>query len=179
MRVHIRTPYSVQRNLGKAYNEEMALIPDGDRACFIDGECMFLTSNFGTILHEYANNNPMAILTCWISRIHPLASGQLFQMQDSSVETAIRAAEAIKDVRTTFPIIGSVSGTLMVIPKRIWNDHNFTEVNAYRPGEPNILGVDNHFTNKVRQAGIPVLRMNGMLIYHQYRLLTNSKQHLL
>ena len=29
-------------------------------------------------------------------------------------------------------------------------------------------------------SGSPtVLRMNGMLIYHQYRLLTNSKQHLL
>lgn len=179
MKVHIRTPYSVERNLGKAYNNEMALIPDGDSACFIDGDSMFLTSNFGTILHEYANNNPKAVLTCWINRIHPLASGQLFPLQDNSVETAIKAAEIIKDIRTVHPIIGSVSGTLLVIPKRVWNDHRFTEVNAYRHGEPNLLGVDNHFTNKVRQAGIPVLRMDGMLIYHQYRLLTGTKDHLL
>lgn len=178
MKVHIRTPYSVERNLGKAYNDEMALIPDGDAACFIDGDCCFCTSDFGTILHDYANANKYAVLTSRINRIHPLAKGQYYPGFDD-IKACIAEANRIKDIRTVTNIVGSVSGTLLVVPKSIWNQHKFTEVNAYRPGEPNLLGCDNHFTNLVRANGISVLRMDGLLIYHQYRLLTGTKDHLL
>ena len=178
MKVHIMTPYSIERNLGKAYNECMAMIPDGDSACFIDGDCMFCTSDFGTVLHEYANENKWAVLTCRINRIHELAKWQHYPGFDD-VKDCINEANRIKVTRTAPAIIGSVSGTLLVIPKWIWEQHKFTETNAYRPGEPNLLGVDNEFTNKVRAAGIPVLRMDGVLIYHQYRLLNGTKTHLL
>lgn len=179
-RVWIRTPFSVNKNLGEAYNDEMSAIPDGDAACLIDGDCMFTTSDYGFRLNTYYNANPSAVLTCWINRIHPLAKGQWYQDgRCDDVASCLRAAQRMKDVYTTTPIIGSVSGTLLVVPKRVWALHPFTLVNQYRPGEPNLLGVDNQFTNNVRSKGIPVLRMDGILIYHQYRLLTNTKDHLL
>jgi hypothetical protein len=70
MKVRIRTPYSLEKNLGKAYNEEMALIPDGEAACFIDGDVNFLTPNYGAILHDYSTKYPNAVLTCYANRIH-------------------------------------------------------------------------------------------------------------
>ena len=73
-----------------------------------------------------------------------------------------------------------LKGFCLVIPKHIWQQHKFSEVQPYedRKHLPNMLGVDNDWTNRIRAAGIPVLRMDGLYLYHNYRLLTNSKDHL-
>jgi hypothetical protein len=179
MKVWHFTPYSVSRNLGAEYNSYMELIPEEDSACLMDGDAMHLVPDFGHIIHEYAVRNPNAVLTCYINRIHELAKGQRLVVSDD-VLTCLKVANGMRNnTYKTTPITGSVSGTLLVIPKHIWKKYPFTEENAYRPGEPNILGVDNHFTNQIRANGIQVLRMDSLLIYHQYRLLTNSKEHLL
>ncbi len=58
MKVHIMTPYSLTKQLGVAYNEAMALIPDDDSGCLIDGDVNFLTPDYGHIINQYANENP-------------------------------------------------------------------------------------------------------------------------
>lgn len=180
MKVWYFTPYSTNKNLGQSYNEYLSLIPEGDSACIMDGDACFLNSDFGHIIHEYAKLYPNAVLTCYINRIHSLAKGQLHpEMNSADIRECLEYAERIKGVRTVTPVTGSVSGTLLVIPKHIWKRFPFSEVNTFRPGEPNLLGCDNEWTNRIRANGIKVLRMDGLLIYHQYRLLTNSKQHLL
>lgn len=179
-RVWIRTPYSILRNLGKSYNEEMALIPDSDSACFIDGDLSFCTPDFGTILHDYANKYPDSVLTCWTNRIHQLATGQLHPTcNGSDMAKCIEFALSIREDRSVSELTGPVSGFLMVVPKSVWLKHKFTEVNVYKPDEPNLLGVDNSFTNGIRKMGIKVLRMNGLFCWHSYRLLDGSKKHLL
>jgi len=179
MKVWHFTPYSTDRNLGRAYNEYMALIPEGDAACFMDGDAMYLIPDWGHVIENYANTYPNAILTCWINRIHELAKGQNAGgpvWVDECLRDAVIRRELLYKAT---PITGSVSGTLLVIPKSIWQLYPFSEVNTYRPGEPNLLGVDNEWTNRIRANGVQVLRMDGMLIYHQYRLLTGKKDHLL
>ena len=77
---------------------------------------------------------------------------------------------------------GFVSGFCMVIPRSVWVNHKFAEQQVYSDrGPTNMLGVDNDFTNRIRAAGIPVLRMDGLYIWHTYRLLQgdNDKTHLL
>src|SRR5436190_15434627 len=172
MNVHIMVPYSIEKNLGRAYNQAMEIIPDGDAACFKDGDSMFLSPDFGHIIHEYANRNPDAVLTCWLNRIHELAKGQHLKDAGDDVAGCIKVAERLRDTMnySTERITGSVSGTLMIIPKHIWKRYPFTETNVYRPRETNILGVDNAFTNTIRANGIQILRMNSVLIYHQYRI---------
>lgn len=177
--VWFRIPFSLEKNLGKAYNQEMSIIPDGDSACFVDGDTLFLTPDFGEIINEYARIYPDAVLTCRTNRIHEKATEQL----DKSIpSTDIKDHLKVKQgVTTATPIQGSVSGFLLVVPKSVWNKHKFTEENIYRPGTPNLLGVDNEFTNRIRAAGIPVLRMDGVYIWHTYRLKTGveDKTHLL
>ncbi len=91
----------------------------------------------------------------------------------------IKQAIECKDITTATIIRGPVSGFLLVVPKSIWNKVKFRETNTFRPGEPNLLGVDNNFTNDVRAHRIEVLRMDGILVWHTYRLLDGSKTHLL
>lgn len=183
MTLYIHTPYSTERNLGKAYNEFMELLPDDTAACFIDGDVCFLTPDYGHILHTYANEYPNNVLTCYTNRIHQLSTGQqcnvCIQGGNDDIASNIRRAELIRDSQDSVTAItGPVSGFLLVVPKSIWRRFKFTEENYYKPGQPNLLGVDNKFTNDVRAAGIQVLRMNKLFVWHSYRLLTGSKSHL-
>ncbi len=156
------------------------MIPDGDAACFIDGDMMFTTSDYGNILHDYVNAYPNAILTCWTNRTHSLSTGQQHPlMKNIDVKDVLSFAQSIKNDRTVTRIDGVASMLLMVIPKTIWEKNKFVESNQYRPSENNILGVDSSFVNQIRSKGIQLLRMNGLFMYHQYRLLDGSKSHLI
>ena len=178
-------PYSTEKNLGKAYNEAMALLPEGSHACFRDGDTCWLTPDYGQHLAEYVRLYPNAILTCWTNRINEKAEQQAWNgkgIRDcTDMIDHLKKAEYYKGyLYLATPLHGFVSGFVMVVPKSVWNTHKFAEKQVYEDRGPhNLLGVDNDFTNRVRAAGVPVLRMDGLYIWHTYRLLTNSKDHLL
>lgn len=175
-------PYSTDKNLGKAYNDFMALLPEGSHACFRDGDTCWLTPDYGVHLAEYVRLYPNAILTCWTNRINEKAEQQApVDRECGDMRTLIKVAESYKqNLYNVTPLHGFVSGFCMVVPKDVWNKHKFAEKQVYEDRGPhNLLGVDNDFTNRARAAGVPVLRMDGLYIWHTYRLLTNSKDHLL
>ena len=178
--VYVRTPYSIEKNLGKSYNEAMRLIPDGDTAVFIDHDAMFLTPDAISLIHQATIQNPDCVLTGWVNRVHKDAENY-YPYLDGTTDliSCIQAANILKHNTTLKQLNGSISGTLLVIPKHVWELHPFSEVNIYRPDEPNILGVDNEWTNRIRKNGVRILRMNNILMYHAYRAMDGSKQHLL
>jgi hypothetical protein len=174
--IHIITPYRIDKNLGRAYNEAMEIVPTMDSACFIDGDTLFLTYDFGTIIEEYSKLYPDAVLTCYTNRIHRL-SKQLYNgvLDDSyNIKDWIMEAETVRDKRTVTPILPGegMSGFLMVVPKTVWHKVQFIENGG-------CLGVDSKFRIDVHNAGIPILIMDGLLIWHTYRLINNTKNHLL
>jgi GT2 family glycosyltransferase len=180
--IHDIIPYSIDKNLGKAYNDAMALIPDGDHVCFRDGDTCWLTPKYGVHLAEYVRLYPDAVLTCWVSRIHERAEQQApGNREQFDMREHLKLSELYKaNLYRVTHLHGFVSGTCMVIPKSVWLKHKFAEKQVYEDQGPhNLLGVDNDFTNRIRAAGIPVLRMDGIYIWHTYRLLTNSKEHLM
>ena len=182
--IHDIIPYSTDKNLGKAYNDAMALLPDNDHACFRDGDTCWLTPDYGMHLAEYVRLYPNAVLTCWTNRINEKAEQQSNiggVRDDADFTTHLKYAEVFKSkLYQVTPLQGFVSGFCMVVPKSVWLKHKFAEKQVYEDRGPhNLLGVDNDFTNRVRAAGVPVLRMDGLYIWHTYRLLNNSKEHLL
>ena len=175
-------PYSTDKNLGRAYNEVMALVGDDDHVCFRDGDTCWLTPDYGVHVAEYVRLHPKAILTCWTNRINDKAEQQAIGNRDhSDMKDMIKLAlDFQQHLYHVTPLHGFVSGFCMIIPKSVWNIHKFADAQVYEDRGPhNLLGVDNDFTNRVRAAGVPVLRMDGIYIWHTYRLLTNSKDHLL
>jgi GT2 family glycosyltransferase len=177
MEVHISIPYRLDKNLGKAYNQVMARIPEGDAACFIDYDVMLLTPDAGRILYEYANSQPESLLTCFTNRISPLSRRQLLNGAVSG-ETDIKkhialAEDQRKLLYQVTPIQRDISGMLMVIPKSLWVEHPFDE-------SQKCLGVDTYYGRRIREAGRKILRMNGLYVFHTYRLLTGitDKTHL-
>mgnify|MGYP000281780592 CR=1 FL=1 len=186
-------PYSTEKNLGKAYNDAIVGLPDDCHICLRDGDTCWLTPDYGVHLAKYIELHPNAVLTCWTNRINERAEQQykkdptLLSMKGETVRECkmfnehIIISEVCKsNLYQTTTLHGFVSGFCLVFPKSLWQQHKFAEKQVYEDRGPhNLLGVDNDWTNRVRAAGIPILRMDGLYIWHTYRLLDNSKDHLL
>jgi len=178
MQVHILKPYRNDKNLGKAYNDAMAMLPEDDAACLCDIDTCFLTPDAGTIIQEYVYRNPEAgILTCFTNRVSPLSKGQLLLCavdEDSDMRTHIKYAEEQKNLLFQTTVIDrDISGFLMVVSKKTWNKTPF-------PDTGKALGVDTHYGRMIRADGLQILRMDGLYIWHTYRLMNGiaDKKHL-
>lgn len=178
MKVLICSPYRQDKRLGLAYNETMALLPDDWWACFHDIDTLFLTPDCGAILENYAELNPDAgILTCLCNRVSDFSRKQMLggiRSEDPDIRKHIKLAQAQESqLYQTTEIHRDISGMLMLISKRTWNEIKF-------PEDGKCLGIDTEYNRKVRAAGKKILRMNGLYIWHTYRLLTgiHHKEHL-
>lgn len=174
--INFISPYRTDKNLGKAYNEAMSIIPDGDWACITDYDVLALTSDFGRILEEYTKKYPYAgILTCFTNRIGD-PQQQLNGIDDNDsilhhIKIAERQKENLFDVTE---LHAPISGFLMLIKKETWNSINFSETGK-------CLGVDNDFSIRVYNAGLGIYRMNSVYVWHTYRLSNGikDKNHLI
>lgn len=175
----ILKPFAVDKNLGRAYNECMADVRDGQWAVLTDLDVMFLTPDAGNILHEYAALYPDAgLLTCWTNRIHILGAGRQLLNGVVSENTNVRdhiqiAQDQKKKLYQATELNCEVSGFLMMIKKETWNEIKFTESGR-------CLGVDNDYCWRLLAAGKKILRMDGLYVWHSYRLIngTHDKSHL-
>lgn len=185
MKVHIMKPYALDKNLGRAYNEACALIPDGDWICLMDYDTMFLTPDCGRLIHEYAerwmkNVGGPVLLTAWTNRISPLSDSQLIPValnlyDNSNILDHIPTAERLaKNTPMLFTQITKViSGFLMMFPKSLWNEIKFSE-------DMKCLGVDNDFSRRVLEK-YEIHRMDNVYVFHMYRMKNGikDKSHLL
>ena len=117
MKVHHIIPYSLEKNLGKSYNEAMALIPDGDWACIQDYDVMFLTPDAPYHIHQYVvQNQDAALMTCFTNRLHPKSDMQLLKgvvIDQADVRKHIEYAEKCKtNLYRTTVIPGKPGGML-------------------------------------------------------------------
>jgi GT2 family glycosyltransferase len=178
MKIHILKPYRNDKNLGLAYNEAMAMLPADDWGCLCDTDTSFLTPDAGHILYKYAELNPAAgIMTCFTNRVSPLSKMQLLNGMVSDITDMlyhIAEAEKQKDqLYNVTEIDRDISGFLMMISKATWSRFPFPELGK-------ALGVDTRYGRTIRAAGLQILRMDGLYIWHTYRILNgiSNKTHL-
>lgn len=169
-------PFRSDKNLGKAYNDEMALIPDGDHVCFRDIDTLLLTPNTPRIIEGYITRFPDAVLTCYTNRISPLSRKQLFRQQmsdDSDIVHHMEIAEKQEANDSVSRINHTISGFLLVFSKELWKLYPFKETGL-------CLGIDTEWSRRLLANGVPILRMNGVYCWHTYRIKNGVtyKQHL-
>lgn len=175
--IHFTSPYRTDKNLGQGYNEFMRLIGENDWACFMDCDVMLLTPDAGKIIHNYAYKNPKAgLLTCYTNRVgnkSQLIGGQI--SEDPDIRNHIKTAEdRRKYLYKVTEMKQAISGMLMLVSKRTWNEIKFIENGG-------CLGVDTTFSRELLSNGKKILRMEGLFCFHIYRLTTGikDKSHLL
>lgn len=173
--IHHCTPYRIDKNLGKAYNDAMSIIGNNDWMCFRDIDTMFLLPEQPAMIEQYVELFSSAgLLTCYTNRIHPLSQQLLNQVsEDDAIRKHMRVAEqqALIGYNVT-ELTKHISGFLMVISKKTWNELPFPETDQ-------ALGVDTLYWQRLVRAGKKILRMDSVYIWHTYRLNNiNDKSHL-
>jgi GT2 family glycosyltransferase len=145
-----------------------------DWVCLKDHDTLFLLPDTIRHISRYTELYPNAgILTCYTNR---LANGeQLLGLRCDEIDAIkyhIRLAKQREQaLYDTTLLLKPISGFLMVIRKSIWDRVKFDD---------GCLGVDNKYHLKIVAAGLYVLRMNGIYVWHTYRLLNGvkNKSHL-
>lgn len=179
--IHCIHPYRIDKNLGKAYNDAFKNCPEEDWLCLMDWDVMFLLHDAIAVMEEYVTKYPgTGIFTCYTNRIHTGAKDQLWggvvnTDADIKQHIGIAAHAAIFGVLDeSAEIKHHISGMLMLISKKTWNEIKFSE-------DGKCLGVDNDFSDRVLAAGKKILRMNRIYVWHTYRLMQGmrDKSHLL
>jgi len=177
MPIHFIQPFRQDRNLGFAYNEAMALIPDGDYACIRDIDTLFLTPNTPNLIQKYIDTYPDAVLTCLANRVSHYSKLQLYQGVVNDNPDIIYHGKIALDLEQqpigVRRITSFISGFLMVVSKKIWRRFPFPETGK-------CLGVDTDWSKKLIKNGVPIYSMQSVYLWHTYRLFTNvsDKSHL-
>lgn len=170
--LHIITPYRTDKNLGKAYNDAIALLPGDCFVCLTDIDLLFLTPEQPAIIEGYCNRFPNALLTCFTNRVSNLAGVQMLggsASDNPNILDHINIAQQIKGDDTVTPILrGEISGYLMAFHKSLWDEIKFDEGIG-------CLAVDTYFSRKVVKSGRKILRMNGVYVWHTYRMWKDIK----
>lgn len=175
-------PYRADKNLGRAYNDAFRNLSKASVLCIRDYDTLWLTHDYNRHLDAYHERYPGAVLTCLTNRVSPLSVPQLMYGKPvPGADMVYHLKQAEKLVRThldtdRYPvkeIQQDISGLVMVIPRSVWEAHPFSEENL-------CLGVDTEWNRRIRAAGVKILLMQGVYVWHTYRLLTgiHDKRHL-
>jgi GT2 family glycosyltransferase len=168
-RVHYPHPWSRGKNIGEYYNYFMKMLPDGDWACFVDGDAMFTTTFYGNQIEDIIDKYPECELFtaranrigCIWQRYGSWASNDMEEHRKVGKELFDTEYDHILDV-SDVPRLKVLGGVLILISKACWK----------RLGgfvEQGMLGVDNDIHWKAMDAGEKVYMMTGVYLFHWYR----------
>lgn len=164
--IHPMTPFALDRNLGRAYNEEMARLPDGHWACFTDHDALIgLTRDWYRLLREAIDFKPDAgAFVAVTNRID--AKWQRAQEVDPNnhdigyhTEIALERAKR----RTLLDITDTkgFGGVCFALSKAAW-----AETLGFSDG---LLCVDHSIHFALRKAGRRIYMHEGLYVYHRRR----------
>lgn len=158
-------PYSVDKNFGKAINDQIADV-EGDDTWIVlrDGDTMFLTADWGTRIHEslVLDGDKFGLIGCYTNRLN--STHQLYQSKLSEdfdmlnhYKIALKYDEAgIKETDK------GVAGCFMAFKKSTWK-----KVGKFKEND---IGFDTTFNNSIREHKFKIGLMKNTYIFHGYRI---------
>lgn len=174
------TPYSTEKDIGKAYNQYMSLLPnDDDWAVLMDGDSMFLLPDFGHHIQSIIDKYPdVGLFTCYTNRVgcKEQCYNNILSEDPNILNHKQIALNLQREKRNNIKEIKKViSGVVMIVNKKTWE-----HVGKF-PEEMGILSVDNHFSAQILRNRRKIFLMEGVYVLHFYRLDTGIKEksHLL
>lgn len=181
MKVHYSTPYGLDGNIGKAYNEYVRTLPADDWVCLRDGDTMFLHPEWGRqvqAIAERAQEEQYSLLGCKTNR---LRSG--FQMMPgmehvSDMKHHHYVADEAYNVfgPEIYEVYNVLAAFFWLMPVKVVQDNPFPE---------NTIHFDSIYCRHLYSNGHKLGLAVGLYVYHLYRIWSNHKdlgydyQHLL
>jgi cellulose synthase/poly-beta-1,6-N-acetylglucosamine synthase-like glycosyltransferase len=167
--------YSKNKNLGKAYNDFMELIPEDDWVCFLDHDAVFTTYDWYMQISNIIDNLPkdVGLLTAVTNRIQSVeqiifsTDSEEAHNHDMYFHRKIGRQRQREFGATLREVTIGISGIIIVTSKKVWR-----ESGGFNDG---FLGVDNNYNIKVVSAGYKTMIMDGVYLYHWYRAAPSKK----
>lgn len=161
-------------DLGHAYNRGMALIPDGDWACFIDHDAYFTTKTWFRLIEEAIAQQPDAGMFCartnrltqrkskW-QMIGDPAENNIKKLRYYGIRLEEKFGSELREVTTRKQRGGLEpnSGFFMVISKTTW-----TLIGGAQHGKGR---VDYAIHEAIQKAGKKIYLIMGLFMYHWFR----------
>ncbi len=176
MAIYFFTPFALDMNLGAAYNHYMTLLPnDDDWACFLDGDTMFLTPDWGKLIEETVSLFPdTGMFTCYTNRVNnhqQLFNGKISETRDIISHRNIAKVCRELHRKKTKLLTRTISGLMMIIQKKTWKEFPFRD---------GLLGVDTDISQRLLHAGKEIRLIESVYLLHYYRLTEGKsyKKHL-
>lgn len=181
--IYYSVPYNSDKNIGKYYNDFMKILPnDEDFACFVDGDTIFTTPDFGSIIESVVEEYPqIECFTCLTNRVGckwQVLPGIDEDNNDMSYHREIGLSMKVIYSNTCVDVTDVskwevMSGVLILISKRLWK-----KIGGFK--EDGMLGIDNDLHWKIQQHNEKIYLMKGLYLYHWYRWPNpKNKTHLL
>jgi hypothetical protein len=179
MRIFYSNPFSLDKNIGKAYNDYLSCLnaADDDWVVMQDGDIMYLTPDWGKRIHDALalDGNKFGLVGCYTNRLrskHQL-HGKEFNYDLNALNHYQIALtyqdEGIQEIKEY------IAGFFMAFQYKTWKKIKFTE---------DSLGFDSLFSMRVKEVGLKVGLIKSLYVFHGYRIWSdvepwNDKKHLL
>lgn len=154
------TPYASDKNLARAYNEEVRRALPGEYVCFMDRDAYFPHPHYGHQLERIVAQHGEAFYTCvtnrtnckW-QRINTMGNDRYHaEVAKMRYEQYIHQVEDHTNDQLW-------SGHVMIVPVDRW---------TWLEEKPGLLGIDNKIHLMAREQGVRVLLMKGVYAWHYY-----------
>lgn len=177
MHIYYFTPFSIEKDFFKEIDHYMSLISNStDWACIMDGDTLFLRSDFGNCIADYVHRYPdTGMFTCYASRCHyQFQVPRIGDMDNTSLDfhksIANELHQKFQHTQTIKIVKRRIAGHLMLLQKSIWDKIRDDVYNRVMAGNKKILGVDTQISYSVLQAGLDIKLMKGIYLLHYLRL---------
>lgn len=161
------TPYASDGNIGRAYNEFCSLVPgDNDWIVLRDGDCMFVTPNWGRQIEEVLRTHGdtyqvYGAMTNRIRSLHQRVKPDMFNETDMH-KLVQKGFDLEKENWGQVSDGGSgVAGFFMAFRKSTWQKSPFREHEK---------AFDTLFCKDVVRKGGKIGLMTGLFLLHEYRM---------
>lgn len=173
--IYYFAPFDSDKNIGRSHNQHCALVPnDEDWICITDSDVLFLLPDTKKQIEDVINKHgkDYQVFGCLTNRIashhQRICFPDLFEESDirSHKHLAAMAKQLMySEVRSTDI---NVAGFLMIFQKKTWNKYKFSD---------NSIRFDSEFTDKVKADGGNLGIMQGVYVFHDYRLGHENPTH--
>lgn len=165
MTVLTMVPYALDRNLGRAYNEAMALLPDDGWAVFLDHDAMFTTREWYRQIEEAITFKPDAgafvAVTNRIDAVWQRAAEADPENHDIGYHTAIGLARVHKRTLLDITDTKGFGGVCVAVSKQAWK-----RAGGFADG---LLCVDHSLHFGLQRVGRRVYLLESLYVYHRRR----------
>jgi len=168
--IYENTPYNNEKDLVKAYNSFMELIPDDGWALFRDADTLFLDYHYNELFENAIVDNPDTFcFTCVTNRLNN--KKQVYEeYKGDDIKThraiAIKLRKKYGHSCEILPLPPTLGGFCILLKKSVWKKIGGFK---YWNSKSKILGVDNKLHEDLGKHNEPVKIIKGLYMYHWYR----------